>query len=138
MNLHYDTWSWPLRTALSCAIGSLIYLMPVTQESPVIAAKILGIAGAAICSAMLLGVTVRTCWFCTRGAILGGALGTAFMNILLVFGWTSHIVIYIFLGLFSICILYYPMPALQQKITWALVTVALASLLQQGEDIDRL
>ena len=136
---YYDLWAWPLRTALACAIASLIYLSPVDQQAQgLIEARILGPVVSIMCSSILLGQTLRTCWFSMRGAVLGGAIGTALVNILWALGWTMPVVIYAIIGIVSIIILWYPMSALQQKIAWALVTVGAATLLQQGRALDRL
>ncbi len=136
---YYDVWAWPLRTGLACALASLIYLSPVDQQGEgIIEARILGPASAVICSALMLGQSVRTAWFFIRGAILGGAIGAALVNFLLAVGWTMPVVVYVMIGAASMLVLRYPMPAIQQKSTWALVTVGTAALIQQGKSVDRL
>jgi hypothetical protein len=91
---------------------------------------------AAICSSMLLGQTIRVSWLCLRGAVIGGILGTCVVAFVLSFGGMKTPgpwVVYLIQGVISMALLYYPMPSLEQKLAWALLTVGTATLLEHSD-----
>jgi hypothetical protein len=134
---YYDSWAWPLRTGLACALASLVYLSSVDENGQgVIEARIVAPLVASISSSLLLGQTIRVGWLLMRGAIIGGILGSALVSLIQGLGWMIPGVIYLLQAVVSVALLYYPMPSLQHKLAWALMTVGTAFLLEYGEVLD--
>ncbi len=59
--MKWDDLSWPIRTGLSCAVSSLVYLSPVDERANgLLEGRLLAPITASICSLSVLGQTMRS------------------------------------------------------------------------------
>jgi hypothetical protein len=59
--MKWEDLSWPIRTGLSCAVSSLVYLSPVDERANgILEGRLLAPITASICSLSVLGQTVRS------------------------------------------------------------------------------
>ena len=165
--------SWPLRTALSCLLSSLVYLTPLddNKDGPLEGRLLAPITGerrsrsvlasslpqhscmqplpcptvltdayttASICSLALLGQTHKSGLYIVRGSTIGGLVG--YVAIVLLregpgLGFNTWLLT-LFQAVASMLLLFVRMPAVQHKLAWAIITIAIASCLDQGARVD--